>query len=53
MVKTNIYIFLLLILTSITPVIIAKENRKSINSFFNLLSENFHLNNAAVFIGYT
>lgn len=48
-----IYIVLLLILTSIVPIIIDPINRKDISRFLSLLSESFHLNNASVFIGYT
>ncbi len=48
-----IYIVLLLIFTSIVPIIIDSKNRKDISCFLSLLSESFHLNNASVFIGYT
>lgn len=47
------YIVLLLIFTSIVPIIIDSKNRKDISRFLSLLSESFHLNNASVFIGYT
>ena len=46
-------IFLILLLTSLLPIIVAEINRKDIERFLCLLAENFHLNNASVFIGYT
>ena len=48
-----IYIVLLLIFTSIVPIIINPKNREDISRFLSLLSESFHLNNASIFIGYT
>lgn len=48
-----IYIILILILTSLVPVIMVEKNREDIERFLSLISENFHLNNASVFIGYT
>lgn len=53
MIQTVLFIILILVLTSIIPVIFFEENRKDISRFLSLLSENFHLNNASVFIGYT
>ena len=48
-----IYIVLLLIFTSIVPIITNPKNREDISRFLSLLSESFHLNNASIFIGYT
>lgn len=48
-----LYIYILLIVSSVLPIIVVKDHRKDMNIFKNLFFENFHLNNAATFIGYT
>ena len=53
MIGRVLLIFLILLLTSLLPIIVAEKNRKDIERFLCLLAENFHLNNASVFMGYT
>lgn len=48
-----IYILLLLLLLSVISIIFEKKNRQDLDLFRDLFFENFHLNNAATFIGYT
>lgn len=52
-IKSIIFTFLLLAISSIIPIALENRNsKKDVLEFLDSFIENFHLNNAATFIGY-